>query len=151
VNDSAIRLISEVFLLWCLGVIWVVDVWLMWVRRLERRWYDLYLLVVLICVVGSTQDQSYASPDGPTNSSSDHDNDPTFPRGSPVHQNRARMGRLNYRRIDSVSSLLFRHTLLSYPHVMPHGRVYKAQGAPLQRHLSTSLLSHPLDSLRLQY
>jgi hypothetical protein len=32
-------------------VIWVVDVWLMWVRRLERRWYDLYLLVVLIYVV----------------------------------------------------------------------------------------------------
>jgi hypothetical protein len=51
VNDSAIRLISEVFLLWCLGVIWVVDVWLMRVRGLERRWYDLYLLVVLICVV----------------------------------------------------------------------------------------------------
>jgi hypothetical protein len=51
VNDSAIWLISEVFLLWCLWVIWVVDVWLMWVRRLERGWYDLYLLVVLICVV----------------------------------------------------------------------------------------------------
>jgi hypothetical protein len=46
-----IRLISEVFLLWCLGVIWVVDVWLMRVRRRERRWYDLYLLVVLVCVV----------------------------------------------------------------------------------------------------
>jgi hypothetical protein len=51
VNDSAIRLISEVFLLWCLGVIWVVDVWLIWVRRRQRRWYDLYLLVVLVCVV----------------------------------------------------------------------------------------------------
>jgi NhaP-type Na+/H+ or K+/H+ antiporter len=51
VNGSAIWLISEVFLLWCLGVIWVVDVWLMRVRRLERRWYDLYLLVVLVCVV----------------------------------------------------------------------------------------------------
>jgi hypothetical protein len=23
----------------------------MWVRRRERRWYDLYLLVVLVCVV----------------------------------------------------------------------------------------------------
>jgi hypothetical protein len=51
VNDSAIRLISEVCLLWCLGVIWVVDVWLMRVWRLERGWYDLYLLVVLVCVV----------------------------------------------------------------------------------------------------
>ena len=29
----------------------MVDVWLMRVRRLERGWYDLYLLVVLICVV----------------------------------------------------------------------------------------------------
>ena len=29
----------------------VVDVWLMRVRRRERRWYDLYLLVVLVCVV----------------------------------------------------------------------------------------------------
>jgi hypothetical protein len=28
-----------------------MDVWLMWVRRRERRWYDLYLLVVLVCVV----------------------------------------------------------------------------------------------------
>jgi hypothetical protein len=51
VNDSAIRLISEVFLLWCLRVIWVVDVWLMRVQRQERRLYDLYLLVVLVCVV----------------------------------------------------------------------------------------------------
>jgi hypothetical protein len=50
VNDSAIRLISEVFLFWCLGVILVVDVWLM--RRREWGWYDLYLLVLLICVVG---------------------------------------------------------------------------------------------------
>jgi hypothetical protein len=51
VNDSAIWLISEVFLFWCLGVIWVVDVWLMRVRRREWRWYDLYLLVVLVCLV----------------------------------------------------------------------------------------------------
>jgi hypothetical protein len=29
----------------------VVDVWLMRVRRRERGWYDLYLLVVLICKV----------------------------------------------------------------------------------------------------
>jgi hypothetical protein len=51
VNDSAIRLVSEVFLFWCMGLIWVVDVWLMRVRRQEWRWYDLYLLVVLVCVV----------------------------------------------------------------------------------------------------
>jgi hypothetical protein len=48
VNDSAIRLIDEVFLLWCLGVILVV-----WVRVMRRRgWDDLYLLMVWICVVG---------------------------------------------------------------------------------------------------
>jgi hypothetical protein len=51
VNDSAIRLISEVFLFLVLGVIWVVDVWLMRVRRREWGWYDLYLMVVLVCVV----------------------------------------------------------------------------------------------------
>jgi hypothetical protein len=50
VDDSAIRLISEVFLFWRLGVVWVVDVWLMRVWRREWRWYDLYLLV-LVCVV----------------------------------------------------------------------------------------------------
>ena len=50
VNDSAIRLIGEIFLFWCLGVILVVWVWL--IRRREWGWYDLYLLVVLICVVG---------------------------------------------------------------------------------------------------
>jgi hypothetical protein len=49
VDDSAIRLIGEVFLFWCLVVILVVRDRLM--RRQERRWYDLYLLVVLICVV----------------------------------------------------------------------------------------------------
>jgi hypothetical protein len=48
VDDSAIRLISEVFLFWRLGV---VDVWLMRVWGREWRWYDLYLLVVLVCVV----------------------------------------------------------------------------------------------------
>jgi hypothetical protein len=48
VDDSAIRLLGEVFLLWCLGVILVV-----WVRVVRRRgWNNLYFLMVLICVVG---------------------------------------------------------------------------------------------------
>ena len=51
VDDSAIRLIGEVFLFWCLGVVWVVDVWLLRVWRWEWGRYDLYLLVVLVCVV----------------------------------------------------------------------------------------------------
>jgi hypothetical protein len=52
-NDSAIRLIVEVFLLWGLGVVGVVDVLLLLVWRWGWGWgrYDLYLLVVLVCVV----------------------------------------------------------------------------------------------------
>jgi hypothetical protein len=48
VNDSAIRLIGEVFLLWGLGV---VDVLLLQVWRWGWGRYNLYLLVVLVCVV----------------------------------------------------------------------------------------------------
>jgi hypothetical protein len=48
VDDSAIRLIDEVFLLWGLGV---VDVLLLLVWRWVWGRYDLYLLVVLVCVV----------------------------------------------------------------------------------------------------
>jgi hypothetical protein len=51
VNDSTIRLIDEVFLLWGLGVVGVVDVLLLRVWRWEWGRYDLYLLVVLVCVV----------------------------------------------------------------------------------------------------
>jgi hypothetical protein len=54
-NDSAIRLIGEVFLLWGLGVVVVVDVLLLLVWRWGWGRYTLYLLVVwlrglLICV-----------------------------------------------------------------------------------------------------
>jgi hypothetical protein len=48
VNDSAIRLIGEVFLLWGVGV---VDVLLLLVWRWGWGRYDLYFLVVLVCVV----------------------------------------------------------------------------------------------------
>jgi hypothetical protein len=48
VNDSAIRLIGEVFLLWGVGV---VDVLLLLVWRGGWGRYDLYFLVVLVCVV----------------------------------------------------------------------------------------------------
>ena len=47
-NDSAIRLIGEVFLFW--GV-WVGDVLMLLVWRWRWRRYDLYFLVVLVCVV----------------------------------------------------------------------------------------------------
>jgi hypothetical protein len=66
------------------------------------------------------------NPYGPTSLNCDRNEDSTFPRKGLIHWNRARISRLEYRKIDSVSSLLLRHTLLSYPHVTPHGRVYKA-------------------------
>jgi hypothetical protein len=47
-NDSAIRLIDEVLLLWGMGV---VDVLLLLVWRWEWGRYDLYFLVVLVRVV----------------------------------------------------------------------------------------------------
>jgi hypothetical protein len=50
VDDSAIRLIGEVFLLWCWWVILVV--WVRVVRRRRRGWKNLYFLMVLICMVG---------------------------------------------------------------------------------------------------
>jgi hypothetical protein len=50
VDDSAIWLLGEVFLLWCLGVILVVWIWVM--RRRMRGWNNLYFLMVLVCVVG---------------------------------------------------------------------------------------------------
>jgi hypothetical protein len=70
--------------------------------------------------------QTDANPDGPTSLNCDRNRDPTFPRKGLIRRNRAGISRLEYRKIDSVSSLLLRHTLLSYPHVTLHGRVYKA-------------------------
>jgi hypothetical protein len=50
-NDFTIQLIGEVFLLWGLGVVVVVDVLLLLVWRWGWGRYNLYLLVVLVCVV----------------------------------------------------------------------------------------------------
>jgi hypothetical protein len=47
-NDSAIRLIGEVLLLWGMGV---VDVLLLLMWRWGWGRYDLYFLVVLVCMV----------------------------------------------------------------------------------------------------
>jgi uncharacterized membrane protein YhaH (DUF805 family) len=49
-DDSAIWLFGEVFLLWCLGVILVVCIWVM--RRRRRGWQDLHFLTALVRVVG---------------------------------------------------------------------------------------------------
>jgi hypothetical protein len=54
-NDSTIRLIGEVLLLWGLGMVGVVDVLLLMVWGWGWEWgwgrYDVHLLVVLVCVV----------------------------------------------------------------------------------------------------
>jgi hypothetical protein len=57
---------------------------------------------------------------------SNHNRDPTFPRWNLVQRNQARMSRQNYRKIGSIGSLFLRGALLSYLHVLPHGRIYKA-------------------------
>jgi hypothetical protein len=67
-----------------------------------------------------------------------------------MQRNQARIGRQNHRKIDSNSSLSFRCTLLSYPHVLPHSRIYKAQGAPLQNDRSHYSAIH-LNSLRSRF
>jgi hypothetical protein len=54
VDDSAIWLFGKVFLLWCLGMIMVVWIWVMPRRR--RRWENLHFLTVLVRVVGLVLD-----------------------------------------------------------------------------------------------
>jgi hypothetical protein len=75
---------------------------------------------------GSIQDRINSSSDDPTHSSNIHSSNPTFSRCILRHRNWMVISRQNYRKIGSVSSLLLRLTLLSYLHVTPHGRVYKA-------------------------
>jgi hypothetical protein len=70
--------------------------------------------------------------------------------GAPMQRSHARIGRQNYREINSNSSLSFSCTLLSYPHVLPHGQVYKAQGAPLQNDRPYYSATH-LSSLHSQF
>jgi hypothetical protein len=67
-----------------------------------------------------------------------------------MQRSHARIGRQNHREIDSSSSLSFRRTLLSYPRVLPHGRIYKAQGAPLQIDGPYYLATH-FNSLHSQF
>jgi hypothetical protein len=55
-----------------------------------------------------------------------HNSDPTFPRDTLGRRNQMRISRQDYRKISSVGSLLLRYTSLSYTHVVPHGRIYKA-------------------------
>jgi hypothetical protein len=49
VDDSTIRLLDEVFLLWCLEVILVV--WVQVMQRRRRGWNNLHFLMVLVCMV----------------------------------------------------------------------------------------------------
>ena len=52
-NDSAIRLIGEVFLFWGVGDVLMLLVW-----RWRWRRYDLYFLVMLVCVVRWVQSRA---------------------------------------------------------------------------------------------
>jgi hypothetical protein len=64
-----------------------------------------------------------------------------------MQQNQTRIGRLNHRKIDSNSSLSSMCTLLSYPYVLPHGQVYKAQGLPFRTTNPNSTLPNHLPKL----
>jgi hypothetical protein len=75
---------------------------------------------------GSTQDWINSSPGDPMNSSIIHSSDPILPRCDLRRRSWMMISRQNNRKISSVGSLLLRRTLLSYPHVTPHDRVYKA-------------------------
>jgi hypothetical protein len=46
--------------------------------------------------------------------------------GAPMQRSRAGISQHGYVEINSSSSLSFSYSLLSYPHVLPNGRVYKA-------------------------
>jgi hypothetical protein len=55
-----------------------------------------------------------------------HSSDPILPRDHLEHRNQMRISRQDRRKISSVGSLLLRNISLSYMHVVPHGRIYKA-------------------------
>jgi hypothetical protein len=55
-----------------------------------------------------------------------HSSDLILPRDHLGHRNQVRISRQDCRKISSVGSLLLRYTSLSYTHVVPHGRIYKA-------------------------
>jgi hypothetical protein len=67
-----------------------------------------------------------SGPDGLLDLSIIHSFDLIPPRDTLGCRNQMRISRQDYGKISSVGSLLLRDMSSSYPHVMPHGRVYKA-------------------------
>jgi hypothetical protein len=67
-----------------------------------------------------------AGPGGSRDLSVIHSANPIFPRDTLGHRNQMRISRQDCMKISSVGSLLLRYTSLSYTHVVPHGRIYKA-------------------------
>jgi hypothetical protein len=98
----------------------------------------------------STWGRIGTNPDGPQRRASDHNRDPTFPRWSPHATEPCEDKSAELQGNNSNSSLSFSYTLLSYPRVLPHGRVYKAYGAPLQNDRPYYLATH-FDSLHSQF
>jgi hypothetical protein len=76
----------------------------------------------------STQGRINLSPCGLLNLNAICSIDPTFPRNALRCRSQRIISRRDYRKINSVGSLLLRNTWLSYPHVnvTSHGRIYKA-------------------------
>jgi hypothetical protein len=75
---------------------------------------------------GLTREWIDSGPDGLLDLSIIHSFDPIPPCNTLGCRNRTRISRQYYGKISSVGSLLLRDMSSSYPHVMPHGRLYKA-------------------------
>jgi hypothetical protein len=76
--------------------------------------------------MGRREEEADSGPGGSLDLSVIHSADPTFPSSALGRWNRLGISRQDHRKISSVGSLLFRYTSLSYTHVVPHGRIYKA-------------------------
>jgi hypothetical protein len=76
--------------------------------------------------MGRRRERVDSGPGGSPDLSVIHSSDPILPRDTPGHRNQMRISRQDCRKISSVDSLLLMYTSLSYTHVVPHGRIYKA-------------------------
>jgi hypothetical protein len=76
--------------------------------------------------MGRRREWADSDPGGSLDLSVIHSSDPIFPRDTLGRRNQMRISRQDCRKISSVGSLLRRYISLSYTHVVPHGRIYKA-------------------------
>jgi hypothetical protein len=76
--------------------------------------------------MGRCEEEADSGPGGSLDLSVIHNVDPTFLRNALGRRNKLGISRQDHRKISLVDSLLFRYTSLSYTHVVPHDRIYKA-------------------------